>query len=203
MPQVQSGGRVFLRGMRLKRILRTAFCLVMIGPVCVPGTSAQESSQLYEAKARFLSIAPGFVEWPAATFKTANAPLEICVHGDFSFGTSLAQLTRASTLNGHRMEVKWARKEQDLPGCQILFVSHSAAKRYDKTLDAVRSSITLTIGEDTDFLQAGGMVTLQPTGAGLSFDVNLDAVNDAHLKLSSQMLSLARRVVHRTESAKN
>jgi hypothetical protein len=46
----------------------------MIGPVCVPGTSAQESSQLYEAKARFLSTAPGFVKWPAATFKTANAP---------------------------------------------------------------------------------------------------------------------------------
>jgi hypothetical protein len=108
----------------------------MTGSACVPGTSAQEPSQLYEAKARFLSIASGFVEWPAATFKTANAPSEICVHGDFSFGTSLAELTRTSTMNGHRMEVKWARKDQDLPACQVLFVSHSVAKRYDKTLDA-------------------------------------------------------------------
>lgn len=120
----------------------------MIGPVCVSGTSAQESSQLHEAKARLLSTAPGFVKWPAAAFKTASAPLEICVHGDSSFGTGLAELTRASALNGHRVEVKWARKEQDLPECQILFVSHSAAKRYDKTLDAVKNSITLTIGED-------------------------------------------------------
>jgi len=69
-------------------------------------------------------------------------------------------------------------------------VSHSAAKRYDKTLDAVRSSITLTIGEDTDFLQAGGMVTLQSAGAGVSFDVNLDAVNSAHPKTGRYLRSL-------------
>ena len=82
-------------------------------------------------------------KWPASAFKTANPTLQICVHGDFSFGTSLAGLRRTSTLNGHRMEVKWARNEQDLPACQILFVSRSVAKRYDKTLDAVRDSIIL------------------------------------------------------------
>jgi hypothetical protein len=49
----------------------------------------------------------------------------------FKFGTSLAELTRASILNGHYKEVKWARKEQDLAACQILFVSRSAAKHYD------------------------------------------------------------------------
>jgi hypothetical protein len=101
------------------------------------------------------------------------------------------------------MEVKWARKEQDLPGCQIIFVSHSAAKRYDKVLDSLKSSINLTVGEDSEFLQAGGMVSLQATANGVLFDVNLDAVSDGHLKLSSQMLSLARRVVHHPESARN
>ena len=111
-------------------------------------------------------------------FKTANSRLQICVHGDFSFGTSVAALTRASSLNGHHMEVKWARKEQDLSACQILFVSRSAAKRYDKTLNAVKNSITLTIGEDANFLQAGGMLSLQSDRAGVLFDVNLDAVNE-------------------------
>jgi hypothetical protein len=101
------------------------------------------------------------------------------------------------------MEVKWARKEQDLAACQILFVSGSAAKHYDKALDAVKNSITLTIGEDADFLHAGGLPNLQPAGAGVLFDVNLDGVNEGHLKLGSQLLSLARRVLHHTESGKN
>jgi hypothetical protein len=47
------------------------------------------------------------------------------------FGTSLAELTRTSILNSHYKEVKWARKEQGLAACQILFVSRSAAKHYD------------------------------------------------------------------------
>jgi HPt (histidine-containing phosphotransfer) domain-containing protein len=98
----------------------------MIASVWAPETSAQEDAHSYEAKAKFPSIAPGFVEWPTSALKNANSPLQICVHGDFSFGTNLAKLTSTATLNGHRMEVKWARKEQDLPACQILFVSRSA-----------------------------------------------------------------------------
>jgi len=49
----------------------------------------------------------------------------------FKFGTSLAELARKSSLNGHYKEVKRVRKEQDLAACQILFVSRSAAKHYD------------------------------------------------------------------------
>ena len=99
--------------------------------------------------------------------------------------------------------MKWVRKEQDLVGCQLLFVSRSAGKRYDKILEAVKNSITLTIGEDPECLKAGGMLCLQPGQNGVLFDVNLDAVRDGHLKLSSQLLVLARHVVHRTESAKS
>jgi hypothetical protein len=41
-----------------------------------------DDSHQYEAKANFLSIALGFVEWHASAFNTANWPLQICVHGD-------------------------------------------------------------------------------------------------------------------------
>ena len=171
--------------------------------MCAPVRSAQDEAFQQNAKAKFISIAPGFVEWPASTFKAPDSPLEICIHGGFSFGITLAQLAQGAKFKGHRMEIKWARKEQDLPACQVLFVGRSAAKRYDKVFEAIRSSTTLTIGEDPDFLRAGGMVNLQGAGNGVVFDVNLDAVNEGHLKLSSQMLALARNVVHNAESAKN
>ena len=53
------------------------------------------------------------------------------------------------------------------------------------------------------FARQGGCRILQPAGAGVLFDVNLDAVNQGHLKLSSRLLSLARHVLHHTESGKN
>jgi YfiR/HmsC-like len=187
----------------VKQVRRVAVLLAMTVVVCGPRAVPQDDSQQYVAKAKFLSVMPGFVEWPAATFKTPTAALQICVHGDFSFGTSLAELARSEMVGGHRMEVKWVRKEQDLAGCQLLFVSHSAAKRYDKILEAVKNSITLTIGEDPEFFKAGGMLCLQPAQNGVLFDVNLDAVRDGHLKLSSQLLALARHVVHGPDSARS
>lgn len=180
----------------MQRVRRATFLLAMMVAVGAPRAAAQYDPHQYQAKAKFLSVMPGFVQWPAATFKTPTAALQICVHGDFSFGTSLAELARSEAVSGHRMEVKWLRKEQDLTGCQLLFVSHSAAKRYDKILEAVKNSITLTIGEDPEFLKAGGMLCLQPGQNGVLFDVNLDAVRDGHLKLSSQLLALARRTSH-------
>jgi hypothetical protein len=167
------------------------------------GTVSQEDPQAYEAKARFLATTPESVEWPPSTFKTPAAPLQICVHGNLLFGTSLAELTRNATVNGHRVDVKWIRKEQDLPGCQLIFVSRSEARHYDKVLEAMKNSISLTVGEDQNFLEAGGMLSLQATHNGVVFDVNLDAVNEGHLKLSSQLLALARHIHHRTELARN
>ena len=177
--------------------------MAAMAAIWTPQAVPQEEAALYEAKAKFLAVMPGFVEWPSSTFKTPTALLQICVHPDFSFGTSLAELARTETVGGHRMEVKWVRKEQELSGCQLLFVSRSAAKRYDKVLEAVKNSATLTVGEGPEFLKAGGMVSLQAGQSGLQFDVNLDAVHDSHLKLSSQMLALARHVLYRTESAKS
>jgi hypothetical protein len=70
--------------MCLKQIRRAALCLVAMAAVCVPGRTTQDDSHQYEAKAKFLSIAPGFVEWHAFVFNTANSPLQICVHGDLN-----------------------------------------------------------------------------------------------------------------------
>ena len=117
MPHVSLRGIcVSLRANRVSPVQRAFLSLVMVVAVCVRGTVAQEDPQEYEAKARFLAITPEFVESPLSTFKTPAVPLQICVHGNFLFGTSLAELTRNATVNGHRMEVKWIRKEQDLPG---------------------------------------------------------------------------------------
>ena len=77
-------------------------------------------------------------------------------------------------MNGHRVDVKWIRKEQDLPGCQLIFVSRSEARHYDKVLEAMKNSISLTVGEDQNFLEAGGMLSLQATHNDAVFDVFQD-----------------------------
>jgi hypothetical protein len=54
----------------------------------------------------------------------------------------------------------------------------------------------LTVGETPDFLSVGGMLSFSFKNDSLQFEVNLVAVNEAHLRVSSKLLALARRVVN-------
>jgi hypothetical protein len=85
----------------------------------------------------------------------------------------------------------------------MLFVSHSEQKRYGQVLQAVRGKMMFTVGETPEFIDAGGMVSLSVQGESIQFDVNLGEANKAHLKISSHMLVLARRVVNQAEAAKS
>ena len=78
---------------------------------------------------------------------------------EFAFGTSLAEMTRGTTVHDRRLEIRWMHKPQELSWCQILFVSRSEQKRYNQALDAVRGRMVLTVGETPEFLAAGGIMS--------------------------------------------
>ena len=163
----------------------------------------EDHADEYRAKATFLAAFPNFVEWPSEAFPSQQAPLLLCVFGDFSFGTSLAERTRGTLIRGRRVEVRCARKEQDLRTCQILFVSRSEAKRYERVFKAVEGASVLTVGETPDFLGNGGAIDFLVEEDRLQFEINVRAATDAHLRISANMLALARHVITRTESTKS
>jgi hypothetical protein len=169
----------------------------------VPPLAAQQSTVAeYRNKANFLATFPSFVDWPESAFPLAQAPFLICVRGDFSFGTALAEFARGASPHGRRVDGKWMHKDQELRDCQIGFVSRSESKRYAKVLQAVDGTGVLTVGETPDFLAAGGIISFAVERELLQFEVNLVAADSARLKISSRLLTLARRLVNRAEGAK-
>ena len=174
---------------------------LLLVPLCLAGQTPAAAE--YRAKANYLANFPSFVEWPGEAVASANAPFVVCVFGEFSFGTSLAEMTRGATVHGHHLEIRWVHKVEELSGCQILFVSRSVQKSYNQVLEAVRDKMMLTVGETPEFLDAGGILTFSSQQGAIQFDVNLAAANRAHLRISSQLLALARRVLNRTEDAKS
>jgi hypothetical protein len=157
----------------------------------------------YRAKANYLVNFPNFVEWPQEAWPPGKGSFLVCVLGQFSFGTVLAEMTRGTRFHDRRLEARWIEKPQELASCQILFISRSEKQRYHQALDVVRSKMVLTVGETPEFLDAGGIVCFSMHGTTLQFDVNLDEANKAHLKFSSKLLALARRVVNTAENAKS
>jgi hypothetical protein len=183
------------------RLIRAAVSIGLLSAVLVLSSSSSAQSEKlneYRAKANFLAAFPNFIEWPTDAFSSEKAPFLICVFGDYSFGASLAQITRGVIIRGRRIEIRWIRKEGDLRACQILFVSRSEDGRYAGIFKAIQGASVLTVGETPNFLPSGGAIDFLIEQDGLEFEVNVAAAEGARLKISSNMLALARHVITKT-----
>jgi hypothetical protein len=187
-----------------------AFCQVVLSRILaggvlagflLPAPLARAQTDEYREKANFLTAFPKFIDWPTTAFQSDNAPLVLCVFGEFKFGTSLAEITRGVLIRGRRTEIRWPRKEEELRSCHILFVTRSEAQHYAKILKTLQGASILTVGETPDFLESGGAITFSFQDDRLQFAVNLVAAEAAHLRISSTVLALARHVL-RVEAEK-
>jgi hypothetical protein len=177
----------------------TMVVATLMAPLSAAAPTTMETE--YRIKANFLVTFPNFIEWPESAFSSAKAPFLVCVAGAFPFGTSLAQATRTVSPHGRKVEVVWIHKDQEMRSCHILFVSHVEGKKYSKILQVVQGADVLAVGETADFLDAGGAMTFSFREDVLQFEVNLGAVTSAHLKVSSRLLAIAKRVTNKPEIA--
>ena len=184
---------------------RVAIILAVLIAIHVPliVTAQGSVSGEYRSKATFLARVPNFVDWPDGAFSSPHSPIIVCVLGDFRFGTTLAEVSRDSIPHGRRVSVRWIRNDQQLRGCHILFVSSSELSRYAKVIALVQGTDTFTVGETTDFLSAGGMLSISFEHEAIQFEVNLGLAKEAHFHVSSKLLALARRVVEPAESTRS
>jgi hypothetical protein len=207
------GDRLFCRHAKTKESPRASASLLVVlvrfgltlslltNPILLEAQLATTPEN--RAKANFLAKVPSFIDWPEEALPSGPAPFVICIIGDFSLGVPLAESIRGRTLHEKRAEIRGVRVEQELHSCHILFVSRFERKRYDRVLGSVSGLNVLTIGESPEFLEAGGIVSFWMREETLQFDVNLEAANKAHLKISSRLLALARHVVNQAEAAKS
>ncbi len=146
-----------------------------------------------DLKAAFLYNFAKFVEWPEAAFPEPTTPVTLCVLGDDPIGASLETVVKGEKLNDRRLVVRLLRDPQATQGCHVLFVGPEKG-RLPEILAPLRGSGILTVGGAADFLDRGGMIRLFLEQNRVRFDINLDAAEQSHLRLSSKLLRLARAV---------
>ncbi|MCP5159565.1 MAG: YfiR family protein [Gammaproteobacteria bacterium] len=145
----------------------------------------------YAVKAAYLYNFAKFVEWPPGSFSTTDAPLSICIAGDDPFDNKLEMLS-GKVVEGHPVEVRHIPAATGFERCHVLFIGRVEQKRFKTLLARLGRLPILTVSDIDDFAQAGGMIGLIETEQRIRFDINLDAANQANLKLSSHLLKLAR-----------
>jgi uncharacterized protein DUF4154 len=150
----------------------------------------------YDVKAAYLFKFTKFVEWPPTAFASAEAPFVIGIVGRDPFGGGLDRLIEGNTTDARRLEVRHvsAGDAAGLRGCQMIFVGASEERRLANILSALQGRPVLVVGESEGFASAGGMLGFALRESRMGIEINSAAARQARLKISSQLLNLAKLV---------
>ena len=152
---------------------------------------------LYNVQAGYLFNFAKYVEWPTNAFHGSSDPILIGIYGADPFGDRLEKAIGKRTIDGRRVEAHRGRKLADLKKYHIVYISRSEADKIRQIVAGLQGGHALTVSDMPQFCAAGGMVGLFVEGEVVRFEVQLDAANDAGLKISARMLNSAKNVYTR------
>lgn len=142
-----------------------------------------------EFKAAFLSKIPPYINWPAASFTNAEAPIILGILGGDPVGEILDQLLKDKKVNGREVVVRPVKDGSEIAGCHILFVPSAQTALWLELRKTLDPAGLLTIGESNDFFQTGGVFSLSAESRKLK--VNLGNAKKARLEVNSKLLKIA------------
>jgi hypothetical protein len=168
---------------------RAAFLVLL---AFAAGSPSQPVSEAV-VKAGFVYNFAKFTEWPAGTWAAGSGTVQLCLTGADPQGAVSAAFDN-KPLQGRNLSVRRNVRLDELRGCHILYVNDPDERRQAEALRTVRGLPVLTIGDNDGFSELGGMIGLVSVGDRIQFEVNTDVAHAAGLKISSQLLRLARTV---------
>jgi hypothetical protein len=179
---------LFLRRM----VVWIALVLLLVAGQLFWLPSAQAGSyEEYQVKAAFLHKFAKFVEWPSRAFSSDADPFMLCVSGNNPFGKALDTL-QDKTVGNRKLVIKNYQSIEEAGKCHILFISSSEKSGLQQILKAVRNKQILTVGDTEGFAQSGVMINFVMQEGKVQFEVNPQAVKQAGLTVSSQLLKVSK-----------
>ncbi len=149
----------------------------------------------YQLKAVFLFNFAKFVDWPATSFAGPQSPFVVCILGPAPFGRAVDDVFRDKTVDNRPVVIERFKNIAQARQCHMVFVSQSEGFHLADIILHLRGECVLLVGESDGFAEAGGVIQFVIEDNRVHFLINPDAAGRAGLKISSQLLSLAR-VVH-------
>lgn len=157
-------------------------------------TLAQEVATEAEIKAAYLLKFVSYVEWPGDVMPSPDMPIVLGVLGNDAIATSSQQLAAGLDVNGHPIVIRRVQQGEDLDGVHVLFVGTEATDTDAVLRDAMQRSV-LSVTEASGARPPDSMINLAIVQSRVRFDVALDPVRAAGLRLSSRLLQVAERIL--------
>jgi hypothetical protein len=182
--------------------------LLDAAPAMVPARTRAPSE--VDVEAAYLVNFLRYTQWPAAKFQGPASPYVVTVVGSQAAADSVrAVCSVANGIEGRGIEVRWlplARGSREAPfespqdiearaqlrGSHLVFFHRSSGRVHPQVLDDLAGLPVLTVSDNDDFTQQGGMLGLVRSDRRIVFQANNGAIRGAGLLVSAKVLKLAR-----------
>jgi hypothetical protein len=182
---------------RFPRLVAT--CALALAGQCAtaalgaPAATAVAQDREYQVKAAYIFNLLPFTTWPATAFRSANAPLNLCVATPNPFGDALRQTFQNEHVGSHPVAIVQVTSPAAVVDCHVLVVG-SDADATGALEQVAQNAAVLTIGESPRFEQRGGIITFVIEQGRVRFDLNQTAAARVNLQFSSKVLQVARNI---------
>lgn len=173
--------------------LALLFAALLLWAAAAGAQTASPGSET-EVKAAFLYKFGDFVQWPPEAFSGATGPFVVGIVGADAIAGALERLVAQRSVQGHPVTVRRLRRGDSLAGVHVLFARAEPAELRALLASAGGQPI-LAVTDSEGGLGAGSAINFVVEDERVRFDIALPAAERARLKISSRLLSVARRVI--------
>jgi len=166
--------------------------------VATPTPSSALSTE-YEVKAAFLYKFVMFTEWPKKAFADAKAPIVVQVIGKDPFSGRLAKTFKGKKQRGRSFVVRHSLHVPETTAAHVVFAGGMSEENRAKLVALTKKKPVLLVGDTKGFAEEGAIVNLYLEKEKVRFEINANAAKAVKLKLSSQLLKLAKIVKTKKE----
>lgn len=177
---------------RIKVPIALLFAVLAVLWLC----PVQAATREYEIKAGFIYNFFRFVEWPKP-----GEVWTLGILGSDPFEGGLRDL-EAKPINGKSIRIRKVTDLKEAKSCDALYIGPSEASSVKATLNGLKGSPVLTIGDLPEFADKGGAIGLTTEKNRIRFVVNIDTLKQSNMRANARFLQLASRTITASEAPK-
>jgi hypothetical protein len=132
-----------------------------------------------------------FTNWPSEAEKEMKEAINFCVVGDNVVQQSFTSIDN-KTVGDKTLRVLNLSRLRNFDQCHVLYISDLKQNVLLQLLVEIKKRPVLTIGEDDNFAEYGGMIGLRNDNGKINLYINLPVAKEANLNISARLLKLAK-----------
>lgn len=177
------------------RWARVAFCALLYSLSSISFASDTSNQNLHKIQSAYIYNVLKFTQWPSMLL-SAEDDIQLCIIGEDDVSLVLQQKLQHRKVQQHNINIQTLSFDEVLSQhaiqpIHVLYISQNTLNA--EQINALQQLNILLIGSYNSFLDDGGVVSVifEEDQNRISLNVNLTALQEQSLSLSSQLLKIA------------